>query len=84
MTWEDELRQKLVAQRGDRPVRELADETGVNANALYKILSGERGIGGEVLETLRLTCPEMVADVFLSADSTVVERLSPIVNEVPA
>lgn len=68
MTWEDKLIRKLIELRGDRPVNELAEETGIPAATLYAILRGSRGIGKETLEQLRRTKPELVAGVFLPSD----------------
>ena len=79
MTWEDKLRQNLLALKGNRPMRELARDTGVNSFTLYKILADDRGIGSATLETLRQTQPDLVAEVFLPDDSPVGDSQDTIV-----
>ena len=76
MTWEEHLRQRLIDLKGERSMQELADETGITSPTLYKILAGDRGIGGSTLETLRQRCPGLIADVFLPEDSPIGEQQS--------
>jgi len=69
MDWEDELRAKLNELKGNRAMHELAEDVGLNVFTLYKILSGDRGIGSTTLMTLRNTRPDLVAGFFLPANS---------------
>lgn len=82
MTWEDEIRKRLIGLKGNRPMHVLEEETGIASTTLYKILSGERGIGSATLETLRQSQPDLVASIFLPSDSQIGECLSTI--EEPA
>ena len=64
MTFEEILRQRLAELRGTRSMKDLAAETGINPASLYRILAGERGFGACTLEQLRISKPELIADLF--------------------
>lgn len=83
MTIDDQIRAKLMEFKGARSMQELAEDTGLNVFTLYKILSGERGIGSATLGILRDTQPALVASIFLPEDSPSVHDNFPTGDEEP-
>jgi hypothetical protein len=73
--WEDRLIGRIKAMQGEgESVTDFAERMGLPLSQTYRILAGERGIGPATLERLRLSQPELVAEVFTPADYILVER----------